>query len=157
MYDSSDLIKTMKQLAIEAVESLKPVNVLFGKVISTSPLKVQVEQKLTLTKEQLVLSRNVTNFQTSMTVNMDTDNKTVSFDFTHSHDIDLKTTTEEDHAHSVKGSTENEKISLNKSHKHNISGTFNVTVNNGLKVNDEVILLRMQQGQKYIIIDRIGG
>lgn len=119
MYDSSDLIKTMKQLAIEAVESLKPVNVLFGKVISTSPLKVQVEQKLTLTKEQLVLTRNVTNYNTSLYLN-------------------ASTSSVEDH-------------------KHTLKGTFNVTVNNGLNVNDEVILLRMQQGQKYIIIDRIGG
>lgn len=119
MYDSNDFIKTMKQLAIEAVESLKPVNISFGKVISVSPLKVQIEQKLTLTKEQLVLSEKVTNYKTSIY-------------------LDASTTSVEDHKHALKG-------------------TFNVTVNNSLKINDEVILLRMQQGQKYIILDRIGG
>lgn len=32
-----------------------------------------------------------------------------------------------------------------------------VTVKNGLNVGDEVILVRQQKGQKFIVIDRIGG
>lgn len=157
MSDTNDLLKIIKQAAIEAIEASKPVNMVFGTVISTSPLQIQIEQKLTLSSDQLVLSRNVTNYQTSIYVDMDTDYRTVSFDFSHTHEIDLKTTKEEDHEHSVKGSTKEKEISLNKSHRHNISGTFNVTINNGLKVNDYVILARMQEGQKYIVLDRIGG
>jgi hypothetical protein len=41
---------------------------MFGKVTSVKPLKIMVEQKLTLGASQLVLSRNVTDFQTTATI-----------------------------------------------------------------------------------------
>lgn len=37
------------------------------------------------------------------------------------------------------------------------SSSVSVTIHNSLTVGEEVILLRMQGGQKYIVIDRIGG
>lgn len=42
-------------------------------------------------------------------------------------------------------------------HSHTVNGTKAITVNNALKAGDEVILIRMQGGQRYVIIDRIGG
>lgn len=41
-------------------------------------------------------------------------------------------------------------------HKHSYAGTKNFTVQNALKTDEKVILLRMQGGQKYLILDRIG-
>ena len=41
-------LEAVKRAAVEAVDAKKPVLVLFGTVISDSPLKIQVEQKLTL-------------------------------------------------------------------------------------------------------------
>ncbi len=41
-------------------------------------------------------------------------------------------------------------------HTHNISGKGTVTVRNGLAVGDEVILLRQQGGQKFIVLERMG-
>ena len=35
-------VELVKQAAVEAVEATKPVQYLFGKVISVSPLKIQV-------------------------------------------------------------------------------------------------------------------
>ena len=63
MPDAKGIIKKVHQAAVEAVESTKPVNVCFGKVISASPLQINVEQKMILTEKQLVLSRNVTDFE----------------------------------------------------------------------------------------------
>lgn len=67
MPDAKGIIKKVHQAAVEAVESTKPVNVCFGKVISASPLQINVEQKMILTEKQLVLSRNVTDFKTKIT------------------------------------------------------------------------------------------
>lgn len=53
---------------MEAVEAGKPVNLLFGEVISASPLKIQVDQKAIYTEKMLVLTRNVTDFEVDMTV-----------------------------------------------------------------------------------------
>ena len=58
--DANELVDTLKRAAVEAVEAGKPVNVYFGEVVSASPLKINVEQKIILGEKQLILSRNVT-------------------------------------------------------------------------------------------------
>ena len=69
LYDMNYFLKLVKKSAVEAVEASKPTNVVFGKVISTSPLKIMVDQKLTLGSMQLVLSKNVMNRSVSVTIN----------------------------------------------------------------------------------------
>lgn len=63
----ADLVESMKTAALGAVEASKPVNVFFGNVVSASPLKISVEQKMTLEAPQLVLTRNVTEYRLDMT------------------------------------------------------------------------------------------
>lgn len=55
----SGLIPIIKQAALDAVNSTQPVNIVFGKVTSASPLKIQVASRLTLEKGNLVLSPDV--------------------------------------------------------------------------------------------------
>lgn len=66
--DAVGVMKKINRAAVEAVEATKPVNVLFGKVISVSPLQINVEQKMNLGEKQLTLSRSVTDFKTFMTI-----------------------------------------------------------------------------------------
>ena len=75
MADGSGLIEKIKRAALDAQESQKPVNVCFGKVVSRDPLKINVEQKLLLGEKQLVLTRNVTDFYTQITVDWETELK----------------------------------------------------------------------------------
>lgn len=42
-------------------------------------------------------------------------------------------------------------------HSHAITGTKKMTIRNGLKIDDIVILLKMQGGQRYVAIDKVGG
>ncbi len=42
-------------------------------------------------------------------------------------------------------------------HVHDMTGTQNFLMHNALEVGDEVIILRQQEGQKFIVADRIGG
>jgi murein DD-endopeptidase MepM/ murein hydrolase activator NlpD len=53
---SSGIIETIKKVALNAFESSNPVKLLFGKVISTNPVKIQVGEFLTLTREFLVIN-----------------------------------------------------------------------------------------------------
>lgn len=106
MNNTNDILKVIKQAAVNAVEATKPVNICFGKVISVSPLKIQIEQKLILSKLQLSLTRNVTDYKTSILI-----------------DNELKI----------------------------------ITIKNALKLNETVLMLRVQSGQKYIVLDRLGG
>lgn len=58
---SSGIIDTIKKVALNAFEASNPVKLLFGKVISTDPVKIQVGEYLTLTKEFLVINGTVEN------------------------------------------------------------------------------------------------
>ena len=130
----SNLIMSMKKAALDAVEVSKPCVIMFGKVTSISPLKINVEQKLTLTAAQLIMTRNVTDFKTNITADHYTD------DVTHSHSYT------DDGSSSTTGSN---------THKHQVKGKKEITVHNSLVVGDSVLLLRMQGGQQYVVWDRV--
>lgn len=162
MLDSKDFLKSIKQAAIEAIETTKPVNILFGKVTSVSPLKINVEQKMILSNAQLILTRNVTDYTVKMDVDFNTES--ISLNANHSHDatVDVNVNSiisPNDNNATITNqinsdvSIQNENISL--SHSHKIKGTKIFVVHNSLVVGDEVVLLRMQGGQKYIVLDRI--
>lgn len=53
--NANELLAVVKKAAVEAVEATKPVNLCYGKVLSASPPKVDVEQKMHLGKNQLIL------------------------------------------------------------------------------------------------------
>jgi len=52
----SDMLEIIKKAALDAVEQSKPVAIVFGVVESTAPLRVKVEQKLTLSRDFLILT-----------------------------------------------------------------------------------------------------
>ena len=66
LLDANDLLMAIKKASVEAVDATKPTALVFGKVTSSSPLKINVEQKMTLTAAQLVLTRNVTDYKTKI-------------------------------------------------------------------------------------------
>lgn len=117
MLDSNDLYNTIKLAAMKAVESSKPSDFIFGRVVSVSPLEILVEQKLTLDSAQLVLTRNVTDYSVDVTLDWNTEQSD--------------------------------------EHNHKVEGVKRITIHNGLKIGDEVILLKKKGGQKYLIIDKV--
>ena len=120
MGDFSGILDVVKQAGKNATNAEYPVAVMFGTVTSVSPLEIEIEQKMTLDKARLILSRNVTDHTVEMTGNYTTEN-----DF----DVGM--------------------------HRHAISGKKSHLVHNGLKIYDEVILLRVQGGQRFIVLDRL--
>ena len=128
MYNSNDFVKLMKKAATEAVNASKPANMVFGKVISESPLKIKVDQKLILTKAQLVLTRNVTDYEVEIEPSIG----------------------ESPTSHWTEENNEGE------IHKHEIKGKKKMLIYNHLTTGEEVILMQVSGGQKYIVIDRIG-
>lgn len=132
MSNFNKLIEIIKKAAVDAVQASKPVAFCFGKVISESPLQINVEQKITLGPAQLVLSRNVIDFQTK-----------ISFDNPEIKNIVRNYTMEDVEGNDYKLSFE-EKVENE------------VTIYNHLVIGDEVILSQMQGGQKYIVLDRVG-
>lgn len=77
MLDRNDFLNVIKKAALDAINASQPSDFCFGKVISVSPLKISVEQKMTLGASQLVLTRNVTDFKTMVTTNSETKELTI--------------------------------------------------------------------------------
>lgn len=126
MLDVTDLLNAIKKAALDAVNASQPSDFYFGKVTSINPLKILVEQKMTLGSAQLVLTRNVTNFKIKVSVDWLSDTKSGG---------------------EGEGSFA--------SHSHAILGTKEMTIHNALQVGDEVILMKQKGGQKYLVLDRV--
>lgn len=167
MLDTNDLLNTIKKAASEAVEASKPVALMYGKVLSVSPLQINVEQKMILNSAQLVLTRNVTDYETEVTVHWLTETKSMNANHAHelSGDVSVSSTATvspnpDGENVTIQNNVTNtmavEQKNINLSHNHSIDGRKPITIHNGLEVNDEVLLLRMQGGQKYIVIDKVG-
>ena len=128
MSDYGTLLKIIKQAAVEAVEAGAPVNICVGKVMSEKPLKIMINQKMILTKMQLILTRNVTDHEIEVNIGWETGQALI-------------------------GSTGGGGNDL--THAHTVGGNKKIKVLNHLKKNEKVLMIRQQGGQKFIVIDRV--
>ncbi len=126
------MLEIIKEAALQAVESEKPTALIFGTVESTQPLKIRVSQKLVLEGEHLLLSRNVTDYETKISFNEP--------------EISQKIT--------IKNEPETEVLLAGKMF-HIQKVNHKVTIYNGLKEGEKVCLLRMQGGNRYFVWDRV--
>lgn len=126
--DINELVRAVKQAAVEAVKADGPMAVSFGTVTSASPLKIQVDQKKTLTEAQLILTNNVRDFAVEMTT------------LPNFHETETESGGSGDASFA--------------SHKHRYQGRKKWKVHLALKAGEKVILLRCDGGQKYIVLDR---
>lgn len=157
--------EVIKKMAVGANDANAPTSVLFGTVTSINPLEITVEQKLKLTKEFLVLTKNVKDYTVDVSVEWKTESK--SLNANHSHtlngDISVSSNAEvnpnpDNIAVSINNEVNNsltvEQKNINLSHNHSISGTKQITIHNGLKLNDNVILLQQQGGNNFVVLDK---
>ena len=138
---STGLIDVMKRASMDAVDNAQMCDLRYGTVISTSPLKVQVTNLLTIPSSALVVPEHLTDHKVPVTIDWDTEEHT----YTHTHSISDTYSgggSAGDHTHT---------------HQHNISGKKYMTIHSGLKNGDKVALLRKQGGQSYYILGRIRG
>lgn len=118
--------ETIKKLALDAVDSKRPVNILFGTVTKINPLEIKLDSQKVLPQAFLVLCRNVTDHEIQMEVN-----------------------------HQVEKMSGGAKDPSFTSHIHQYKGVKPFKVLNALKVGEKVVLLSMQGGQKYLVLDRV--
>lgn len=154
---TSDIAGLIKRLALDAVEAGKPADILFGKVISTEPLRVRTDQKLILEEPCLILSRCVTEYEADISVSEST-SESVGFDLTHRHGYGGETRLSENvlvepHSHGYSGNTDTWGFVIPK-HSHVVSGRKKVIFHLGLKEGENVILLRLAGGQRFLVLDR---
>ena len=99
-----NLLESIKTASIDAINASKPVEIVFGIVLSIEPLKIDLEQKLTLSESFLIVPEEFTDRKINIVI--DDEEK----------EIDIKC---------------------------------------ALKVDDKLILARVQGGQKYLVLSRL--
>ena len=120
MFDAKDLVLMIKQAARDTYNTMKPTEICYGTVEIISPLKIRTEQKLLLEDKQLILTRNVIDYDVDITV---------------------------DHLTEVDYGPDG--------HTHGYKGRKLFRVNNALVQGEKVILMRVQGGQKYLVLDKV--
>ena len=132
--DINELVRLVKQAAVEAVRADAPMAVCYGTVISADPLKIQVDQKKILGKTQLILTDNVRDFNVVLST-IEGEGKVQGPHYT-----------EEESGGSGAAAFA--------PHRHKYQGRKKWRVHNALCLDEKVILLRCDGGQRYVVLDR---
>lgn len=123
--DMTDVLKMVQKSAKGVQNVTKPCDIVYGTVISTSPLKIQVDDRLTLFEVQLKLTRAVMDYEVEMTVEHVTE--------------------------ASSGGSGDSSFAL---HTHEYKGRKKFKIHNGLVNGDKVTMLRAHGGQQYLVIDK---
>lgn len=139
---ASGLVEIIKLAASEANEAGKPINLVYGTVLTEEPkLSIKITEQITLNDKQLIVPERLTDHVIEMTVDHFTENDAFM---------------NGSHTHSCPdGGTDGG--NLNTTHKHAYKGRKKWLWHNKLLTGQKVILLRVQGGQKYFVLDRMEG
>ena len=129
MADAMGIMEKIKKAAVDAQDAGKPMRVYFGNVVTASPLEIAVEQKMKLGMGQLILTQRVTDYEVTTAISDGPQTK------------EAGGAAAGTSAHAGRAAPD----------------TRQIRVHNSLRAGEEVILLRQQEGQKFIVLDRIGG
>jgi len=130
-------LDNIKQAAMKAYEASDPAGLFFGTVVTVSPLEISIDQTMTLNENALILSSLVQDITISATMDHTTGSYT--------------------HTHSISDTYSGGGTASSDTHTHSYSGKKSFTLHFGLEAGEKVILLRMQGGQRYLVLDRVRG
>lgn len=147
------LNESMKMIAWNLYQTMQPTDVLFGKVVGVEPLEIMLSQKNIIPAEFIVLTNAVRDHSVDMTISMQTveDNYLDANAMLHTH---LGTTLTGNVGAPILGNTGGTS-DFDTTHKHDIKGRKKITLHYGLKVGESVMLIRLQGGQRYVVLDRV--
>lgn len=144
---STALVDLIQSIAGAQNAASKPVNFYFGTVLTEEPdISIQLDQKVILTKEFIVLTRNVTDHTIDMTMG---DGKTPQH-FTEDADPN-----ETDPKAGGSGDPAFASHSHKHSHIHEYKGRKTFFVHKKLLAGEKVLLANLAGGQTYVVLDRL--
>ena len=124
---SNRLLNAIREISVSSAEAMKPADIFFGVVESTSPLVIGIDQKLKLTGDVLILTGAVSQ---------------------HSVSAELPYVYRDAYVSDLAGTSGSCRIRMDLSDEE-------MTFKTNLAEGERVILLRALGGQKYIVLDRV--
>ena len=122
----SSLVELLQEISKRTNDAGDPFEHRKGTVESVSPLTIKIDQYTILEEDELILTHLVRD-----------------------HDVDISVSHETEEFELIEGAATDIK-----KHKHEYKGRKKVTLHYGLKVGEDVVLLKVQGGQTYIVLDR---
>ncbi len=104
MVNLPNIVEIIKKAAVDAVTQTHLIKFIYGTVMSIEPIKINIEQKLTLEAEDIILTDNVRESIVDITL-------------------------------------------------EGIQRA--ITIHNGLRVGEQVLMIQMQGGQRYVVLNRV--
>lgn len=137
-------------MANDSADAGQPTTILYGVVIGEEPLSVKLNDRITLSSAQLVLARNVTEHEIEITIEWETEE---AGEEKHKHEAEtiISSAGDPSHSHEAKTTIKEEDLT----HIHEVKGRKKMIIHNQLIAGEEVILVRIKGGQKYLIVDRV--
>ena len=132
--DINELVRLVKQAAVEAVRADAPVAFCYGTVIGTAPLQIQVDQKKILGEGQLILTDKVRDYNVVLST--------------------IEGEGKSEGPHYTEPESGGGGYAEFAAHRHKYQGRKKWRVHNALEMDEEVILFRCDGGQKYVVLDR---
>lgn len=129
MLDTNDLVKAFKQAAVEAVKAEKPTEITYGKILSADPLMVEVDQKIRLGENHLARGESLQEYEAAFEMEIE--------------DLELE----------VELVLDGERVSTTAEGSGKMKGK--IKLRRSLDAGGQVILVRMQGGQKYVMYDKV--
>lgn len=119
------IVNTIKEIASTVISNGEPMEVVVGEVVSVSPLAIKIDPKLTVPEENIILTKNTSEWTMEMSVDHVTENRAGGGG-----------------------------MAEYASHNHDYVGRKKYLVHNQLVMGDKVIMLKETGGQRYIALDR---
>ena len=144
------MIEVIQDIIRQSIDFNKFSDVTYGEVVGVEPLKIKLNEILTLEEENIILTNAVKDHEIDITVQWETEDKNIQGVDTHTHPfIDTG-------ALGITKSAETlPSTNINSTHKHDIKGKKKIIVHNKLKSGEKVLMIKTYGGQKYVVIDRI--
>ncbi|MBG9657813.1 DUF2577 domain-containing protein [Cytobacillus firmus] len=128
------MLDNVKKAAVKAVEATNPVNVLYGTVEKAKPLEIRIHEKLKLTEEFLDVAEHLTRHERIVTIEHE--------------ELAVRELGDKKEADFL--DTDDKAAPVTK-YKHSY---VKMVFEDGLKKGDKVVLLRVQGGHRFLVIDR---
>ena len=119
------IVNIIKEIASTVIQNGEPMEVIVGEVVSASPLEIKIDPKLTIPEENIILTKNTSEWTMEMSVDHVTENRSGGGGYAEF-----------------------------ANHNHEYKGRKKYLVHNQLVVGDKVIMLKETGGQRYIALDR---
>ena len=125
--DANNLVRLIKKAAQDALQASSPFALKLGEVVSVSPLRIRINQKITIPATQLLLTNAVRDHVVRLTKEDGDD---------------------DEHEENAEENTPEEQ-------EGDAGDPKRYTVHCALAVGEKVLLLRCDGGQKFIVLDRL--